>query len=155
MSFSDGLAAQAERQWAMFRATVERLTDDQWYAGDNPGQVPAWQAFHALLWAEYYVQADPKNFNPRGRFGVSDRDAPSSLPSRTAVLAYIDEVAAQTDTFLRSLDSEALLAPEPLFPWTGATVLERVVYTLRHTTYHLGELSATLRLHGAESTEWQ
>lgn len=153
-TFGEGLAAQADRQWTMLKATIQRITDEQWHAGDNPGQVPAWLALHALLWADFYVQDNPSAFNPKERFGVSDRDEPKSLPGREAILEYVDVVAAHTRDFLVPLDETALLEKETLFPWTGATVLERVLYTFRHTTYHLGELSYVLRVHGADGTEW-
>lgn len=155
MSLVNALAAQYERQWTMFRMTVGRITDEQWHVGDVRGKVPAWIAFHAVLWADYYTQDDPASFDPAARFGVSDKDDPARMPDRAALRGYLDEVAARTDAFLRSLDDEVLLAEETRFPWTGTNTLERVLYTLRHTTYHLGELSFVLRTHGAEATEWR
>ena len=155
MSLSNGLAAQAERQWTMFRMTIGRLTEEQWYAGESRGQVPAQIALHALQWADYYVQADPSAFDPKARFGVDANDDPASLPGKAAIRTYLDDIAARTDVFLRGLDEAALLEEETLFPWCGATVMERVLYTFRHTTYHLGELSYVLRVHGAKATEWK
>ncbi|WP_309719746.1 DinB family protein [Armatimonas sp.] len=155
MSLSNGLAAQAERQWTMFRMTIGRLTDEQWYAGEHPGLVPARIAFHALQWADFYIQSDPSAFDTKARFGVDANDDPATLPSRAALRTYLDDIAARTDTHLRSLDDAALLEEETLFPWCGAIVMERVLYTFRHTTYHLGELSYALRVHGAKATEWK
>ncbi len=51
-------------------------------------------------------------------------------------------------------DADLLEAPNA-FPWTGKTVLGRMLYTLRHTMTHQAELSMILRLHGAEETEWR
>ncbi len=65
MSLSNGLAAQAERQWTMFRMTIRRITDEQWYAGAHPGLVPPRIAFHALQWADFYIQADPSAFDTK------------------------------------------------------------------------------------------
>jgi hypothetical protein len=155
MSLNNGLAAQAERQWTMFRMTVGRITDAQWHTGEHAGLVPARIAFHALQWADYYVQTDPGAFDPKARFGVDANDDPATLPDRAAIRTYLDEIAARTDVYLRGLDDAALLSEETLFPWTGTTVMERVLYTFRHTTYHLGELSYVLRLHGATTTEWR
>ncbi|MGC4046297.1 MAG: DinB family protein [Armatimonas sp.] len=155
MKLSDGLAAQAERQWTMFRMTVGRITEDQWHAGEHNGLVPARIALHALQWADYYIQADPNSFNPKERFGVDANDDPASLPDKAAFRAYLDDVAARTDTHLRGLNEADLFAEESLFPWTGTTTLERILYTFRHTTYHLGELSYVLRHHGASTTEWR
>lgn len=152
-TITTALADQYARQWDMLRATIERIDDAAWHAGVDHA-VPAWIALHTVIVADFYLQTDLSTFDRSARLGVSDREPGKPLPGRAALREYLDEVAARTDAFLRGLDDAALFAAETLFPWTGANVFERTVYMLRHTTYHLGELSYVLRLHGAEATEW-
>jgi hypothetical protein len=51
------------------------------------------------------------------------------------------------------MSDEDLLAGHA-FPWTGATVLERMIYTLRHSMFHLGQIQAELRRRGMKGAEW-
>ncbi len=88
------------------------------------------------------------------RFGVDweTREA-EKLPDREPMLDYLEEIRGNMRGKLRSMSDEAILSEHP-FPWTGATVLERMVYTLRHSMFHLGQIQADLRRRGLKGAEW-
>lgn len=153
--WSEVLIHQKHRQWQMLRATINRFSDEEWRQGTKSMMSPAQVAFHLLQWADYYCRDSPNGFDKKARFGVEANDDVEKLPGRADLLNYVDAVEASTAAFLRSLDDTALLQPETICKWTGSTVLDRILYALRHTTYHLGELSYILRINGAETTEWK
>lgn len=148
------LAEQYDRMWEMMRAAIHRFTPEEWRAGDRPGLVPARWALHAIEAADFYSRPAPDGSVWAGRFGV-DWEAPAEeQPGQDAMLDYLGEVQVQVGAWLRGA-SDADLLGENAFPWTGPNVLSRAVYALRHTMYHLGEMSMLLRLRGAEETEWR
>jgi hypothetical protein len=149
------LIEQYDRAWAMLRATIERITDERWRSGDAPGLVPARWALHAIETVAFYMRPTPDGFRWNARFGV-DSDAPADrLPSRADVLAYLEEVRADARATLERMSDSDLLEATNAFPWTGSTILGRMLYTLRHTMTHQGELSMILRFQGADETEWR
>ena len=67
--------------------------------------------------------------------------AEDELPSRNDILHGIDEFSRKTETWLGELD---FMAVNEAFPWAGKTKLALVIFLLRHSLYHLGELSCLL-----------
>lgn len=152
-TIASDLSEQFDRAWDMLRATIGRITDEQWLAGDAPGLVPARWALHAIETVDFDMSRSPEEYTRRLD---ADEDGPvASLPSRSELLAYLDEVRASSTATLAAVSDADLLEAPNAFPWTGKTVLGRMLYTLRHTMTHQAELSMILRLHGAEETEWR
>ncbi len=48
-----------------------------------------------------------------------------------------------------------LLEPEKLHPWTGQTRMCKMLYVLRHTQHHLGEVTAELSRRGIKAAAWE
>lgn len=152
---SDALLSQFDRTWEMLRCSIERLTDEQWRTAPNERMVPARWAYHAIRSADGYAGESRESSVLVGLEGINwETAAPAALPGRQDLLAYLDKVAAKMRARISSLSEEELLGPTG-FPWTGESILEQMIYTLRHTQYHLGELAAALRFHGADQAEWK
>jgi hypothetical protein len=63
------------------------------------------------------------------------------LPSRDDVLACMNELEAKTDRWLSEMDFDA---ENLTFDWAGKTKLGVVIFLLRHSVYHIGELGSLL-----------
>lgn len=63
------------------------------------------------------------------------------LPTQNDILAFIYEMKSQTEKWLSDL---AYGAENKEFPWAGETQLGVVLFLLRHTLFHIGELSSLL-----------
>jgi hypothetical protein len=154
MTIGIALAEQYDRAWEMLRATIRRFPAEAWRAGDAPGLVPARWALHATEAVDFYSRPTPDGFHWGGRFHVDQGAEAAALPDQPSLLEYMDEVQAALKSWLLTAPDAELMAGNA-FPWTGDTVLQRMLYTLRHTMTHQGELSMLLRLRGADETEWR
>ena len=68
------------------------------------------------------------------------------------MLGYLARVNARLETWLAATD---FLAPETVYPWTGASVLSRAMYLLRHCQHHVAELYLELTRRGLPCPEWE
>jgi hypothetical protein len=64
-----------------------------------------------------------------------------TLPSRADVLHTLDVFMEKTERWLVDMD---LGAENGAFGWAGKTKAGVVIFLLKHTMYHLGELNALL-----------
>ncbi len=152
---AEALARQFERMWAMFRDTVEKCPDEEWLKGGDWQLVPARWAVHAIGGGDFYLGENPEAYERPGRFGVEWLDGSlDSFPTRDEVRAASREVEATVVRFLRETPDDVLFG-ENAFPWTGDSPYERMVYLLRHTQVHIGDLGCVLRHRGLVTGEWQ
>ncbi len=150
----EALAKQYERAWFMFRDVVEKCPEDEWRKGEPNQLVPARWALHAVECVDFYLSPTPEGFSWPARFGADWEGATAEdLPTREQVLEYARDMEAATARFLRETSEDALFGENP-FPWTGDTPFERMVYVLRHTHAHTGDINCILRHRGLESGEW-
>ncbi len=157
-TISDSLQRQFERVWESLREAIGNCPDRQWKKGDPAVRIPVRQACHMIGAVEMY--AGEKRFAWDRRFGrpVGDfsSDLPAAdLPGKDETLEYLDEMRAHTQTWLGKMSDEKLLSPQRSNRHTGDTYLERVVYMLRHSQHHRGEMNAELRRRGLAPANWQ
>ena len=78
------------------------------------------------------------------------------------MLEYLGEIRGSLRAKHCSMSDQALLADGPFvrgqrddaFPRTGATVLEHMIYVLRHSMFHLGQMQSELRRRGLTGAKW-
>jgi hypothetical protein len=70
-------------------------------------------------------------------------------------LAYAHETEEKVGEFLGGMEDKDLSAPFPLFDWAGKTKLGHLIYSLRHTMHHQGELAALQVYSGVEGDSWK
>lgn len=141
------LADQFDRAFEMIRETIERFTPEQWIADDHHGQPAAWWGLHAVETVGFYMRPEPQ-WPPHNRQWVGEE------PSQQELLAYLADLQVEFRAILVGWSDGELLSTANAFPWTGATVLQRMLYLLRHTMTHQGEMSMLLRFYGADETVW-
>ena len=154
-SIGNGLADQFERMWIMLREAIGNCTDEEWKR--DAGHwflIPSRLAYHTIETVHFYSRESPEGMDWGGRFGV-DRETKDTeeLPDRDPMLDYLEEIRGSLRELLLSMSGDDLLA-DHAFPWTGATVLDRMIYTLRHSMFHLGQIQAELRRRGMKGAEW-
>jgi len=149
------IAEQFARAWTMLRSAISNFPAEQWRAGDDAYLIPSRLAYHAVETADFYSRETPEDFPWGQRFGVDWAEAsPEQLPTQEQILAYLDDVQPKLDAWLRKAQDTELMA-ENTFPWAGRTVLERMLYALRHTQHHIAELNLILRQRDLPSAEWK
>lgn len=140
---NEELIHQYAHAWRTFTAIVN---DFDFCAWQNTGRgliTPARLSFHMLQSIRYYIDdstftlfASGLSFNQNWETAENQ-----TLPDQHDITASAGDFKLLTEDWLRHLDlSEDNLA----FPWAGKTKLGLALFTLRHFTYHMGELSMLL-----------
>ena len=150
------LKSQYHASLAMLREAVERCPDTTWY--DTTPTNAFWQiAYHALFFAQFYMQPDEHTFvawarhqanvqNPDGIAGEPDPKSTRPLIpqpySRADVLAYWDYCDQQVDEWVEALD---LTRKDSGFSWYSVSKLEHQIVNIRHIQHHAAQLADRLR----------
>lgn len=137
------LISQYAHIWRVFERLVNDFDDDAWlHAGRKTG-TPARLSFHILKATKYYLEdTSIVEFASGKPFDVDcGTVAENALPSRSDVIACIREFAKKTECWLAETD---LNCANTAFEWAGKTKLGVLIFLLKHSVYHLGELSSLL-----------
>ncbi len=104
---------------------------------------PARLSFHILKATQYYLEDTTAiQFTSGKSFDVDCAAANvDALPSRSDVILCIREFAQKTESWIAEMD---LCSINQAFAWAGKTKLGVVIFLLKHSVYHLGELSSLL-----------
>jgi uncharacterized damage-inducible protein DinB len=152
----DELLNHFERQFKTLDTVYDRANDAAWaHADQRVKGIWQWMA-HLLETIEFYLDRYGGDDFPWGhRFNLDwEDDKAQSIPNREAMHAYQEDVRAFTTAVLGSKTDVDLLAPESTHPWTGQAYLGKLLYVMRHTQQHIGDINRVLRLNGCEALEW-
>ncbi len=134
---------QYAHTWRVFERLVQDFDADAWLQTGRGAITPARLAFHILQSVKYYLEdsstitfTSGKSFD--GHWATVEKD---SLPSQSDILACILEMQARTKKWLLAMDFGA---ENSSFEWAGETKLGVVIFLLRHSLYHIGELASLL-----------
>jgi hypothetical protein len=129
--------------WRVFERIVKDFDQDAWICTGRGPYRPARLAMHILQAVKAYIEdstvilfASGKSFEGKC-WEISEND----LPSQNDILVCIDELRIKTETWLENMEFGA---ENKSFKWAGETKLGVVIFLLRHSLFHLGELSSLL-----------
>lgn len=156
MSTVSEVLDQFERQFRTLDGVYERASDAAWTCADQRVK-GTWQWMaHLLETIEYYTGNKPSDQFPWGqRLGVDWENAQAEhVPDKKAMRAYQKDLERFVRDMLGSKTDQDLATPETIHPWTGRTCLGKLLYLMRHTQQHIGDINRGLRLNGCEALEW-
>jgi hypothetical protein len=137
------LIVQYAHIWRVFERLVNDFDDQAWLHTGRKVMTPARLSLHVLKSTKYYIQDDSTVIFPSGKpldlNGMTAAD--SELPSREDMKWGIKEFARKTEAWLSDMD---LASPNKAFDWAGKTKLGLVIFLLKHSLFHIGELSCLL-----------
>lgn len=148
---------QWSRMWAMWEEMIQSIPDKEWASGENDYLIPARHLIHVTVGEDVFSADTPVKESDQSKwFGVPAWEtAASDLPSKEFVLDRLAIFMSTVEARLSQLTDEALLEPEQAHPWTGQTRISKIIFTLRHTQHHLGEINAELIRRGMEGVKWR
>jgi hypothetical protein len=129
--------------WRVFTRLVNDFDDPAWIHTGRGATTPVRLSLHILQATKYYIE-DQSNisFKSGKAFDIdSATSKDEELPSRSDILSMISIFSDKTEKWLIEM---AYLSGNEAFPWAGKTKLGVVIFLLRHSIYHLGELSSLL-----------
>jgi hypothetical protein len=135
--------SQYSHTWRVFTRLVNDFDDAAWIDTGRNATIPVRLSFHILKATKYYIEdrSDIK-FASGKAFDVNCETAnEDELPSRQDILNCIDYFSRKTEKWLTEID---YMSTNEAFPWAGKTKLAVVIFLMRHSLYHLGELSSLL-----------
>ena len=153
---SESIIENFSLTWEMYSEAIDSIPYEHWRTGEIDYLIPARLMLHAVETIDFYSNKSPNDFKHGYRFKIDGKTAsPNQLPSKDQLRTYLEEVRDKTESWLRGLSDEDFLSHESEFPWTGSTVLGRVLYLLEHCRQHFGELNAELRRRGLPRIKWR
>jgi hypothetical protein len=139
----DEMIHQYDHTWKVFIRLVKDFDADAWLHTGRNAMTPARLSYHVLGSTRFYIEDESdlqfKSGKPFKGDWVDCRE--EDLPSQADILDAIETISMKTERWLSELD---YAAPNESFPWTGKTQLSVAIFLIRHSLYHLGELSALL-----------
>jgi uncharacterized damage-inducible protein DinB len=134
---------QYAHTWRVFEAIVNDFDETSRLETGRGAITPVRLALHILQSTKYYLEDKSTIVFDSGKpFDVSWENATENeLPSQTDIVTCIHEMQDKTEEWLSEMDFGA---ENKSFPWAGETKLGVVIFVLRHSLYHIGELSSLL-----------
>ncbi len=134
---------QYNHTWNIYEGIINDFDDDSWINLGHGYIVPARLAFHILHSTKYYIEdpsaiAFPSGRSLNGDWLSMDKD---ELPLRSDIVHILEVFRIKTEKWLSDMDYKS---KNTSFEWAGETKTGVVIFLLRHTLYHLGELNALL-----------
>jgi uncharacterized damage-inducible protein DinB len=156
-SIAKALVNQFTSVWKMLQAAVKKVPDERWH--DGVGQWYYSQTtFHIIETAQFYLGSDPDEMKWGARAGINWDDVTDIekevLPKLTKELvnSYLGEVGQEAADAMRSVPDDEFFKTDG-FHWFNS-ILDKLMYLLRHTNYHVGELNRSLREWGLKPVRW-
>ncbi len=137
------LIDQYAHTWRVLAGVIRDFEPEAWKHTGRGRILPVRIAFHILQATTYYIgdTSTPLLVDGKPFAGDWESVAEVDLPTQAELLSALDAVRASTESWLSEID---LNAENTAFGWAGATQFGVVLFLLRHTLYHLGELNALL-----------
>jgi hypothetical protein len=134
---------QYAHTWKVFERLVNDFDNNAWLHTGRGTITPVRLAFHILKAVKYYLEDSSTILFASGKSFDSNCETAQEeeLPSQNDILACINELKVKTEAWLSEIDFSS---ENRSFPWAGETKLGVVIFLLRHSLYHLGELSSLL-----------
>jgi hypothetical protein len=160
--------------WKQFGASIDMLENairlcptDHW----NANTKLFYNAYHCLVFLDYYLTIPPKGFSPALPFTLTSPDriptdalddlVPDRIYAKDELLDYVNYCREKCRTLLAGLTQEQMESPwttEPDPIGSPSTfhysVLEILLYNMRHVQHHAAQLNLLLRQGIKDAPSW-
>src|SRR5574341_611554 len=142
--------------WQQFGAAIDMLENavracpDKLWSGHSPGaDKEFWYlAYHTIFFLDYYLSDSEKGFAPPAPFNLAELDPKGVLPERVytkeELLTYLDHGRQKCRKKITGLTEEKMYWRAD-FERRDMTVVELLLYSMRHVQHHAAQLNLMLR----------
>jgi uncharacterized damage-inducible protein DinB len=149
--------------WAQFGAAIDMLEngihacpDHLW--GDRTRQPEFWHlVYHTLFYLDLYLSDARAGFTPPAPFTLAELDPAGVLPARVYSKEELLEYLKHGREKARSRIAEMTLEDAGRrcdYKWIELSVLESLLYNMRHVQHHVAQLNLLLRQAGERPPAW-
>lgn len=156
--FSVQLLKQFESKWIMLKSAIEKCPDQYWNEAQD-GWTFSHIIFHIIETANFYSRSNPDEMDWGKKAGINWEEnteeeiiEKKSRINKTFLFNYSKEIESRISNFLLSTNDKDLLKKDD-FPWFDS-IYEKLIYLLRHNSYHIGELAQILRASYVDRLKW-
>lgn len=115
---------------------------------------PFWQlAYHTAYYLDFYLGESPKKHKERFDIKENLNERMKRVLTKKQLKSYLTATRMKCDSVLEELTTKKLEGKNSYF-WTGPTLAHRLVYNIRHSQHHIGQLNSILRRNGNETVKW-
>ena len=138
---------------AMLENAIQACPDHLW----NTETQFWYRSYHTIFYLDYYSSTDPDHFAPPAPFTLSEFDSSGTLPDRVysklELINYLHFGKQKCSDLLHNLTPE-LAEQRFINKARNYSILEIIVYNMRHVQHHVAQLNLLLRQGGIESPGW-
>ena len=158
-SFRFILLKQFKRKWKMLREAIRNCPNHKWHDGKDDW-IFSYLAYHIVETADFYTQEDYEKMK-WGKVSSIDWDKDSKEEinekkkkvTKKLVFDYLEEMNRIIIEILENKSDEDLLKKDSFY-WFDS-IYEKMLYLLRHNSFHIGELAFMLREWDADRIKWR
>ena len=156
-AITEALADHFDRACQMWQEEIENTPEEEWRTSDVDFLIPARHLCHVLVSADFYTGDAPMEQYDWNKFFDGDWEGmpPEQLPDKARALEVLAKVRDIVLARLGKINDADLAAKQSHAPWTGETLMHKLLYWLRHHQHHVGELHAELRRRGIPRARWR
>lgn len=160
-----------EGLWRQFGASIDMLQNAISFCPESyftTNKRFYYLAYHCVLFLDYYLSIPPKDFSPILPFTIKDKEqrplesigdiVPDKIYSKEELIDYINKSRLKCQNLIESLtDNEKLNIRFTEGNQEGDMdypILEILLYNLRHTQHHIGQLNLIMRQDLHKHMEW-
>ena len=142
-----------------YRALIEMLhkainlcSEDLWEKEmENP---PFWQlVYHTIYYLDFYLGDSPKKHEERYEIKENLNERLKRSLTKEQLKNYLVATKKKCNSVLEKLSVKELEGKNSYF-WTGPTLAHRLIYNIRHTQHHIGQLNLLLRQNENDASKW-
>lgn len=144
----------------MLRQGINQISDAKWSHGveGDDKWFYSLRVYHIIETVEFYSRNTHEGMLWGKRLGkvnwwdeVTHEEAANRV-TKKLVVKYLNDLEQHLLQLFQEFSDEDLLSQDG-FHWF-ASLLEKFLYALRHSSYHIGELTMHLRSQGGERIHW-
>jgi hypothetical protein len=149
-----------EALWNQIGASIDMLKNAIVKCPDKLWETDSkfwYKAYHCIFWTDYYLTFDPKQFIPPPGYSLSEFDPSGAMPERVyrkdELLSYVRHCRKKCRSLISNLTSE-VATTRWVNDYKNYSVIEILLYNMRHVQHHVGQLNMILRQSINEPPGW-
>lgn len=150
--------------WQQFGASIEMLEnsmracpEELWKERSHEPQF--WHlVFHTLFFLDLYLSDSLEEFKPPAPFTLDELDERGLMPERVytkeELQDYLEHGRRKCRALIQSLTEEKARASRSFFGSVKGSLLELLLYNMRHVQHHAAQLNLILRQQTQSAPRW-
>jgi DinB superfamily len=156
----DNFTSIKDAIWSQFGASLDMLENAIFMCPDEhwATELNFWYtAYHCIFWTDYYLTAEPNKFEPPSPFTFSEFEPDGKMLAiiytKKEILGYLNHCRTKSIKVFMGLTVEKL-NDRWINEYKNFSMLEILIYNLRHVQHHSAQLNLLLRQTVNDSPAW-